>query len=122
MNGSAESHVLGHGAVTLNEGINDPQGSIDVVEVLSFAEVADHLANVVGSVAELHKFPVDNEELWLFRRLLSFWDEDTGTCYFACPNTIKDRLKKEEGDGMVSLLPRPKIAVDNTPFFSLAIA
>jgi len=62
MNNGSESHFVAHGAVAFDECLNSPDGGIDVLEVLSLIEVADHLPDVIGSVAELGEFPVDDEE------------------------------------------------------------
>lgn len=62
MDSNAESHIFTQGSIALNKSIHGPHCTVNVLEVLSLIEVTDHLPNVICPVAELGKFPVDNEE------------------------------------------------------------
>lgn len=77
MDGNSESHLLAQATITLDEGINGPNSTIDFLEVLSLIEVSYHLTDVVRSVAELGKFLVDDIKPRLFTWLLSFRKENT---------------------------------------------
>lgn len=71
MDGCPERHFVAQIAVTTDKPLHNPYGTVNISKMLPLVEVANHLAKIVGSVTELGKLPVDDEELvgsyWLLR-------------------------------------------------------
>jgi len=95
MNSNSERHLLSNRPVAIDERFNGPQRAVRAMEVFSLVEIADHLSEIVGSVAVLSEFPVDDEYACIFRALCfdyAVWYKDAcDVC--ECP-TKPDGLKK----------------------------
>ena len=63
VDGSPKSHVVAQLAIALNNPFHDCQARVNFVVYFPFTQVADYLAEVIASVAELSEFPVNDEEL-----------------------------------------------------------
>ena len=63
MNRYPNRHVFVHGAIAAYKRGDGDRGAYSAVEVLLLVQIADHLAKIVGAVANLGEFPVDYDEL-----------------------------------------------------------